>query len=277
MTDLPDPGDWPVRLPDCAALDRLADPDENGDGQVTRDTVLNAARWYLWQWTGRMYGLSTLTVRPARQDVDGTTYGGGRPPGAHPTGPTLAAYSFGSAWLGHRWGTIGCGACGAYCSCDALASIVLPGPVYEVDEVTIDGDTLDPSAYRVDGRSRLVREDGGRWPAVQRLDRPAGDPDTWTVTYRRGRPVPEQGQVAAGVLACEMAKAVRGDGDCALPQRLQTVTREGVTVGIVDSFEDLADGRTGVWVVDAFIAAATRPRRRPSVMSPDYRGTTATR
>jgi hypothetical protein len=78
--------------------------------------------------------------------------------------------------------------------------------------------------------------------------------------------VPAAGQAAHGVLACEMARAMCGH-PCGLPRRISSLTREGITVAVLDGFAELDQLRTGIWLVDSFIAS-TRDRVA-AVWSPD--------
>ena len=259
------PCDWPLaNVADCPAL---ADA---GNAQA----IKAAAVEYLWRWTNKVFGLCPVTVRPCREDcVAGpTTYEGwaGRPDRLLPS--VGDAWPFAPALVGGRWFNITCTACGELCSCNRVASIDLPGPVNSVVSVVIDGDELDPSAYRVDNSRSLIRVDGGSWPECQDLSLPAGEPGTWTVTYRWGVEVPVGGQIAATVLACEMAKAVARDKSCGLPERItQSVSREGVTVAIFDAFEGLEAGKTGLWLVDSWVASINRPHARSTVHTPRSR------
>lgn len=220
------------------------------------------------RWTGGLYGVCPVTVRPCRafrqdphralRDFTQTTTGTGS---GSPWMPVL---------IGGRWINIGCGQCGGRCSCvDGARALSLPWPIDSVDAVTIDGATLPEDAYRVDAQRLLVRTDGGTWPLTQNLDADVTEPDTFAVTYQRGTPVPAGGKIAAGVLAMELMKALCDDGSCQLPQRVQTVTRQGVTVAMLDSFEGLEDGRTGIWLVDSWVSSVTKPRRPAAVYSVD--------
>src|SRR5699024_472918 len=134
--------------------------------------------------------------------------------------------------------------------------------------VRIDGNVLPDSAYRVDYGNILIRTDGQTWPAVQDMLADPSELNTFEVTYKRGIEVPAGGQFAAGVLACELAKAYCGDQTCELPKRVQTVTRQGVTVGFMDQFEGLEEGKTGIWSIDSWIASVNRVGTFASVMSP---------
>ncbi|MER5966339.1 hypothetical protein [Streptomyces sp. NPDC002057] len=55
-----------------------------------------------------------------------------------------------------------CG-CTSGCSCGQLCEVALPGPVYDVTSLDVNGAVLVPEAYRVDAPGRLVRTDGERW------------------------------------------------------------------------------------------------------------------
>lgn len=238
----------------CTALDELEDE--------SRERIEKMASELLWAWTGRKYGLTATTVRPCRE-----TYA---------PNPYRFLATSGNGWapvlIDGQWHNLSCGTCDrGKCGCDDrdARSIALPGPVDSITEITIDGEVLDPGKYRlVDGA--LLRTDGHPWPMSNDYYAPADGEGTWTVTYERGYPVPEGGQIAAGILACELAMALAHDDDCRLPRRVQSVTREGITMSILDGFEGLEDGKTGLWEIDAWIASANQPRpSTPRVYSPD--------
>jgi hypothetical protein len=140
--------------------------------------------------------------------------------------------------------------------------------VVSVTTVTVDGTVLPDDAWRVTG-DVLSRTDGERWSLCQDTSLPATEEDTWEVVYSRGLVVPRAGQLAAGLLACQLAMALADDDECSLPKRLQSVTRQGVTVTIMDQFADLESGRTGIWAIDSWISAMQKPLEGGSVASPD--------
>lgn len=136
----------------------------------------------------------------------------------------------------------------------ASRSIVLPGrPVTAISEVRIDGQVLAADAYRVDDWEVLVRQDGGQWPSLQLLDRPAGEVGTWSVTYEHGANPPASGVDAAVALATELAKGCAG-GECALPERAVRAVRQGVEFDL-EPADLLSEGRTGIQAVDLFLRA----------------------
>lgn len=266
------PGDLTANPPvpassGCSALESLSE-----EAQASFERM---AAELLWEMTDRVFGLCEVSVRPCRGGCSSAsrwidTFWGRGP---YPWGD-ISAGSWVPLLIGGEWFNMGCGCVGT-CSCAETGptSLRLPGPVVEVVSVTIDGVALPSSAYQVLYGRNLVRLDGDVWPACQNLLADATQEGTFEVVYRRGVEVPTGGQIAAGVLACELAKAACQDGTCQLPQRVQTVTRQGVTVGIVDAFQGLTDGRTGIWLIDAWVAATKGATKKAfaGVRSPDYR------
>jgi hypothetical protein len=72
-------------------------------------------------------------------------------------------------------------------------------------------------------------------------------------------------------MALEFAKLWAGDDSCALPQRVTSVSRQGVSYTILDNQEFIAELRTGLYAVDLFLKVANpdNARRRSKVFSPD--------
>lgn len=261
------PCDWPLQL--SSTCDPTA---YNALDEETKSAVREMAVNLLWSWTGRRYGLCAESVRPCRDDCNRSGSS------IFPEGPLNPSQGIGSGWqpvlLAGQWFNLRCGACGSSCTCgvDESKAIELPGYIHTVTEVWIEGARLDPAAY-VLRSGVLYRTDGGSWPAC---NNPLGDPreadsGAWEITVQVGTPVPAAGKLAAGVLATELAKALCNDKDCNLPQRVQSVTRQGVSIGaVLDSFEDLREGRTGIWLIDSWVAGVNAPvPARPAVYSPD--------
>lgn len=138
--------------------------------------------------------------------------------------------------------------------------VALPDPpVTNISEVTVGGNPVDYWATLPRGLVR--RQDGGSWPIDGSLK----------ITYSHGIAPPIGGRQSAVTLAIELAKAFTNDPTCKLPQRLQTITREGVTVGFQDAFESLDKGRTGIWAIDAWLASVNPHglSRRARVWTPE--------
>lgn len=138
--------------------------------------------------------------------------------------------------------------------------ILLPPPVGRIVTVTIDGVTLDPTAYRSDGTG-IYRTDGGYWPSTG-----------VKITYVRGDDVDLVGAYATGLLAAEYAKACGAGGtraNCSLPSGVTQVVRNGISIQItLDMFED---GLTTIRAVDHWTARYNPYRQRvgSAIYSPD--------
>ena len=166
---------------------------------------------------------------------------------------------------------VACGSCGAVgaCGCSSVKSIRLRGPVVDVTAVTIDGMDFPEAGNWSFDNDRLLRTDGSAWPTMQDLELPDTEPNTWSVTYDIGRPVPVGGQIAAGVLALELAKGLCGDSSCQLPRRVTSITRQGMSMAVLDGFDDLDKGRTGIYLVDSWVSSIVNPPMPSTVLSPD--------
>lgn len=136
--------------------------------------------------------------------------------------------------------------------------IRLPRPdVTAVTAVTLSGSTF--SAWRLGG-NWLYRTDGQTWPLA----------NTTQITYQFGRLIPSGANLAAILLATELGKAMAGKA-CALPARVTSVTRQGITFDALESLEVLKEGLTGIHAVDSWILSVNRTRTtQPAVVwSPD--------
>lgn len=235
------PCDWPVADLECLVLEGLDAP--------VREALEESAVSWLWDWSGRQYGICEVELWPVVPPTYTSTYQGRW--GWVPWRPVKLWDGFHNIYckdLGYQSGT----------------TVRLPGPVQSVTTVEVDGVVLPADAWRLDNNNILVRTDGARWPVSSDLNNPV-----FRVVFDRGIEVPHGGQIAAAVLLCELAKSITGKPDCQLPKRVSTVTREGVTIGILDDMEGLDKGRTGIWVVDSWLASVTKRPKRARVMSPD--------
>jgi hypothetical protein len=269
--------EWPISYLDCSGgcAEVWANWDDPAAAQAWFEAL--AVEW-LWNWTGHLFGVCEVSVRPCHSDCAGgpspdSTFWG-RGPGYDPGFPRRGRGGTSTGgWtpilLGGKWFNVSCGCIGS-CSCmiSGAHALRLPGPIQSVSEVRIDGVILPASAYRVDHKSLLVRTDGGTWPACQNLLAEPTEENTFEVTYQRGLPAPLGGQVAAGRLACEMAMAACDDDECALPERIQTITRQGLTVAVQLDGEDFGT-TTGIWSIDSWVDSVTQPKHFASVRSVD--------
>lgn len=144
----------------------------------------------------------------------------------------------------------------------SLSRIRLRGkPVQEVHLVRsgYDGSIIPNDAYYVADHAMLVAYKGTPWT-----------PGNIEVTYTYGQQPPAAGRQAARVFAIELIKSWEGD-DCALPDRVTSISRQGVSYTILDNQDFLENFRTGIYVIDLFLktanpAKALAPAR---IFSPD--------
>lgn len=262
------PCDWPIDYSACGGACKAL----NTLTLEQREQFEQAAIEILWNTTNRVFGVCEVTVRPCKIDCGGRNARSsfwGR--GPFPWTGSIDAGSWVPLLIAGQWYNMGCG-CAGKCQCDAEgpSALRLPGPVVSVEEVWVNGTQLDPSEYRVMYGRLLVRADGTAWPSCQNLlGDPMTDDDTFAIVYRRGVEVPQGGRLAAGMLACELAKAYCRDATCQLPQRISSVVRDGITVTLMDNFADLKDGSTGIWVIDNWTTSVNRPRPFAGVRSVD--------
>lgn len=252
---------WPID-PSCLPSDWAEDP---AQWDVEQTASLEAASAIMRRFTAGVYGLCTLKVRPCRPacvQCYRSRYYGVDVPSASPWRPMLVD--------GSIYNT-GCG-CAGECGCSPLHEIILEPYAYDVVGVRIDGLVISPLTYRVDGYRRLVRTDGSPWPDCQELVRPDTEPDTFSVTYRTGAPVPPDGRRAVTELTVELHKARCGNtAGCKLPRAVTEVVREGMSYTVLNSLEMFERGRTGLTNVDMFLAAVNpySARQPMAAWSPD--------
>lgn len=144
----------------------------------------------------------------------------------------------------------------------SLSRIRLRGkPVQEVHMVRngYDGTIIPADSYYLAEHSTLIAYKGTPWA-----------PGNIEVTYTFGQQPPTAGRHAARVFAIELIKAWEGD-DCALPDRVTSVSRQGVSYTILDNQDFLENFRTGIYVIDLFLKTANPAKAlAPSkVFSPD--------
>lgn len=192
----------------------------------------------LWALTGRQFGVCPVIARPCpgrcTNDVD---FGYG--PGWWPV------------WENGAWRNLMC-ACGSRCQRTGPTVIHLPGPVQSVTKVTVEGVDLAPESYTLEG-DFLYRAAGQAWPQ-QNLRAPLGEPGTWSVEYQRGTPPPPGAGLAVGKLALEFFNACSG-GRCRLPARVQQISRQGVSMQMIDPNDLFGAGLTGISEIDLWIRA----------------------
>lgn len=246
---LPDRCEWPV--------DWACYPGSDGIEPVVKQRAEAMAVSSLRFLSLYQVGGCPITVRPCAQSCM----------------PGVNVYN-GGAWMTPHIGVTGrwvngCG-CTSGCSCGPMSVALLDAPVGRVDEVQVDGVTLDPSAYEVQNGNELVRLDGDVWPLCQDMTQPAGGPGTFSVTYLNGIPVDGYASYVAGLLAAEFVAACDG-GKCSLPPSVVSVVRQGVTMEFASGV--WAGMRTGILGVDSWLTMFNPAGRMaaPVLSSPDLK------
>lgn len=97
------------------------------------------------------------------------------------------------------------------------------------------------------------------------------DPCGATVTYTWGTPPPPPGRMAVLELADQFVKAVECPSECKLPERITSVSRQGVSFQVFDPQDFIDNGRTGLYSVDVFLKTVNpdKAQKRARVFSPD--------
>ena len=218
--------EWPV------AWDML--PERTDDNRAVLQRAVDTATGVLWALTGRQYGLRPVEARPC------------------PTGQCVGVPLLGTSWAPVLDSGRVRNVSTVVADCGRQGGLYLPGPVHELLEWVVDGQARPVAElWLADG---VVHHAGdGGWPA-QDLGRPATEVGTWAVRYLQGVPVPPGGDGMVARLAREFYAAETG-GNCQLPQRAQSVTRQGVTVNMVDPAAIYESGATGLTEVDLWVRA----------------------
>lgn len=235
------------------------------------DAVINFVSALLFRLSGRKYtGACSQIIWPCSAGNGGCGSGEyGTNWWAHTSGGSLPSYPYpGDGGWYNFW------PCAGACH---LERVKLPNVINTIDEIIIDGEILDPTAYKIEAYKWLVRVDGGKWPCSNNLAGEPGDEGVWTVEYTYGQPIPADARYVASIFACEMAKARCGADNC-LPERLKTITRQGVSMSFADPLDFLEQGQTGIYEVDAWLRSVNpnKIQRRSRIYRPDRKGSNTT-
>lgn len=223
----------------------------------TQAFAVDIASLVLWAATARMFGQCAEIARPVLCPRYGSDeWVGGTPP--------WVPIDLGDgSWINMPAATI----CGGINPTRAK----LRGPVASIVSVSVEGAVVAPASYRLDEGEYLIRTDGLTWPLWQNIALPGTDATAFVVNYLRGATVPDVVLAAAGTYALEIARSVSpGTTACRLPSRASSITRQGVSVELVDPIQLLDKGLTGIPEVDQVILAIN-PRRylaAPRVLAP---------
>jgi hypothetical protein len=270
----------PVILPDdfyspgpCRPYDYVSLCPIPTEAAAVSGYALEAASEIVFFAGGQQFDTCQVTIRPCRKECYGDAW------------PRLSAgwWDYGStgpwpALINGLWYNIACGFCGSNCSCSVVSETILPGPIREIVQVTIDGQVLDPvTDYRLDDYRKLVRLGGNQWPLCNDLNKSITETGTWSVTMITGLPLPTLGKFAVGQLFCDILNDLVNN-DCSLPDNVTDITRQGLSFTLDDVQRAVESGFDTLKYVNKFIERynphklAARPRLY-DIDAPDFRVT----
>jgi len=130
-----------------------------------------------------------------------------------------------------------------------------------VSSVIEGGTALAPTDFWVINKKYIQKRDNTPWLLDLGVE----------ITYRSGVNPPEAGRQAAIILANQLIAAETDPENCQLPQRVTSVSRQGLDFTLLDPQDFLEQGRTGIYEIDAFIKASNpiNARKKPRVFSVD--------
>lgn len=237
------------------------------------DETMQMASDILFNLTSKKYrGTCTETVRPlARRRAE---------PGWSRWWPSSSYYATGAFASGRDY--CACNRSSDF-GCGTIPEFPLPGrPVHPASvEVTIDGAPF--TEFRVDDHYKLVRTDGNGWPCCQDLLLADTEVGTWSVTYDYGLNPPRGGLLAAALLGTQLYLAIPdapgvGTNLSLLPKRVTSISRQGITLAVIDPLTLFQDGLTGIPFVDVWVAnEKLADSRRPATVHVPGRGRTVRR
>ena len=122
------------------------------------------------------------------------------------------------------------------------------------------GEVISPDKYYLVDHSTIHAVTGVRWT-----------PCNVEVTYSYGVDPPTLGRMAARTLAIEFVKLFNNDDDCALPQRITSIARQGISYTLLDSQDFIQEMRTGLYAVDMFLKSVNPHKAvaKARVFTPD--------
>ena len=186
---------------------------------------------------------------------------------------TSGGSGFGYGWS--RYGFCSCNRANDQYGCSLIPQIKLPGRNVDPDSIDVLVDGTSFSEFALQDGYKLVRTDGNGWPCCQNLLKATTEVGTWQVTYDYGLDPPVGGKMAAAVLGSQLYLTIPDapgtkNIQTQLPKRVTSITRQGITLAVIDPLKLFADGLTGLPFVDLWVASDRLggARRRATVLTP---------
>jgi hypothetical protein len=253
--------------PVAKALEKFADREQ---GMTLCGQAADGASRILYELSGRRFPgvCGPVTIRPVSRPVDADTRG----------------------WVNRGWSYGGIGSASmmtlgmppvvsGYGENDPPVITIYDYPVNEIVSVYIDGVLIPTDEYEVRNFRDLVRmrttgnsspTERWGWPTSQVEDLPDTEPGTFSVTYTYGMVPDYGGIIAAKKLAEVFALPQLGDVS-RYPERLASISRQGVSASVANPMDLLQKGMTGIYEVDLWLKSINPNgnRRQAMVWSPD--------
>ena len=208
------------------------------------DTCMQQASDILYEFTRRKYrGTCTDEIRPLAR---WRAY----------EGPRMWWSSL-DGFPRSRYGWCSCNRSGNEYGCTSMPMIRLPGYPVDAESIVVTIDGVPFTDFLLLDKRNLIRTDDEGWLCCQDLTLATTEDNTWKVRYEYGVAPPLGGKRAAVLLGQSLYAAMHPSDDlpCALPQRVTSVTRQGVSLAILDPLTLFQGYQTGIPVVDLWIAA----------------------
>lgn len=133
-------------------------------------------------------------------------------------------------------------------------------PVTRITAIRQEGSAADVADFHIDSYRYLVRNDGEPFPYRNNMSALPGSAEdnaddgyVFEVTVEYGMQVPRLMTRATRALACELVQGCL-ELPCKLPTRVNSLSRQGVSMDVVNPHDLLINGRTGIYEVDLAIA-----------------------
>lgn len=234
----------PTDLVTCCKA--ASDAGLSADDPRLEDVVVQASE-ILYNLTGRQFtGTQNVKVRPQVPCSCGW-YGRF----GYPSYPSYPAYP------GYPWNSnYGCG---------CLPPRIDLGfwPVARINSIWYNAEVQPLTDFHIDNYRYLVRNDGLRFPNYPNnlWATKGGDHDNanegyvFEVDLDYGAAVPRLLQRATRELACRLLSECLcpDDKSCKVPDRVNSLSRQGVSINLIDPLDILREGGTGIYAVDLAI------------------------
>jgi len=158
--------------------------------------------------------------------------------------------------------------------CARLPEIKLPGTPVDADSIKVTLNGVDFTDFALHDHRFLVRTDGDGWPCCQDLLAPLSEDHTMGIEYDFGLGPPDSGVIVCMQYALQLALSLDAEAvasnKCQLPKRVTTITRQGITMAVLDPMVFIQKGMVGLALVDQWVASVNlgSDRRAGSVLVP---------